>query len=370
MVTNSSAYGLTVGSYQAEFIEISTTGRKAVDPDRAESERLRARFTLAIDGVEWFKRLYSTYAGHKLPAISVMRDYLRDAGLATEFIDECVATFVVNCKFLGLLREIAGAERLLTIEHVLEEIPAGRDVHAVSKTIADDVAVKVGEPWANKCFYITPIGEEGSEERKHADLFMTSLIEPAISALGLTVVRADQIGEPGMITTQVFEHLKRCRLAIADMSHRNANVFYEMAVRHAARLPVIQLIRRADRLPFDLNQVRTVVVDTTDIYSLVPKLDVYRSEIQTQARAALEDPAGVSNPITFSTPTSLSDSHLIAASLSCPISSGSGPARARRYSAISFWRTSSGVRAAAAEKRTRGNVAWRAAVARGRAASV
>jgi hypothetical protein len=39
-------------------------------------------------------------------------------------------------------------------------------------------------------------------------------VQPALEELGLTVVRADQIGEPGMITTQVLEYLKRSRLAI------------------------------------------------------------------------------------------------------------------------------------------------------------
>jgi hypothetical protein len=56
--------------------------------------------------------------------------------------------------------------------------------------------------------------------------------------------------------------------------------------------------RAADRIPFDLNQSRTVVIDTTDTYSLVPRLDSYRSEIASQVRRALESPDSVDNPIT------------------------------------------------------------------------
>ena len=88
-------------------------------------------------------------------------------------------------------------------------------------------------------------------------------------------------------------------MAIADLSYLNPNVFYEVALRHALRLPVVQLIRKADRLPFDVNQSRTLVFDTTDIYSLVPKLQTYRSEIATQARKALEDPESVGNPVSI-----------------------------------------------------------------------
>jgi hypothetical protein len=126
---------------------------------------------------------------------------------------------------------------------------------------------------------------------------MSSLVQPALEELGLTVIRADGIGEPGMITSQILEYLKRSRLAIADLSYLNPNVFYEVALRHALRLPVVQIIRKADRLPFDVNQARTLVFDTSDIYSLVPKLQTYRAEIATQARKALEDPESVGNPV-------------------------------------------------------------------------
>ncbi len=111
------------------------------------------------------------------------------------------------------------------------------------------------------------------------------------------MIRADQIGEPGMITTQVLECLKNAKLAIADLSYLNPNVFYEVALRHALRLPVVQLIRKADKLPFDVNQSRTLVFDTSDIYSLVPKLQTYRAEIANQARKALDDPESVGNPV-------------------------------------------------------------------------
>lgn len=119
-----------------------------------------------------------------------------------------------------------------------------------------------------------------------------------MEAFQLKVIRADAIDKPGTITRQVIEYLLKSRLVIADLSFHNPNVFYELALRHAVRLPVVQLIRTVDRLPFDLNQVRTVKIDTTDIYSLVPKIDTYRSEIANQVRRALENPDSVDNPIT------------------------------------------------------------------------
>jgi hypothetical protein len=64
------------------------------------------------------------------------------------------------------------------------------------------------------------------------------------------------------------------------------------------RKPIVQLIRFADRIPFDLQQFRTIVIDTTNIYTLVPRLDTYRTEIASQIRVALESPAEAGNPLT------------------------------------------------------------------------
>jgi hypothetical protein len=134
--------------------------------------------------------------------------------------------------------------------------------------------------------------------RKHSDLFLGSIVEPAVEPFKLNVIRADAIDKPGVITKQIIEYLLRSRLVIVDLSHHNPNVFYELAIRHMMRLPVVQIIRLADKVPFDINQMRTVIIDDSDIYSLVPKTESYRSEIATQIRRALDDPDSVDNPIT------------------------------------------------------------------------
>lgn len=305
MITNSGKYGVTSGSYASEFLELTPTGNMAVNPTTPEGDRRKAAFSLAIEGIAPFKVLYEHYKGKRLPEREIIKDVLRDSGTQAPDLDECVDTFIVNAKYLGLLRTIGGAETLITIEQVMEEIPRSisqqpRSSQSITPlVIAQKSAPSISADWQNICFYITPIGSEDSVERKHADLFMSSLVQPALEELGLSVVRADQIGEPGMITTQVLEYLKRSRLAIADLSYLNPNVFYEVALRHALRLPVVQLIRKADRLPFDVNQSRTLVFDTSDIYSLIPKLQTYRAEIASQARKALDDPESVGNPVSI-----------------------------------------------------------------------
>jgi len=129
--------------------------------------------------------------------------------------------------------------------------------------------------------------------------FWGNIVEPALSTFNLTVIRADGIDKPGIITRQVIEHLIRARLVIADLSFHNPNVFYELALRHAMRLPIVQIIRAGERIPFDVHQMRTVVVDNRDIYSLVPKIETYRAEIANQVRRALEAEAEIDTPISI-----------------------------------------------------------------------
>jgi hypothetical protein len=97
----------------------------------------------------------------------------------------------------------------------------------------------------------------------------------------------------------VIEHVLKSRLVIADLSFHNPNVFYELCLRHVCRLPTVQIIRKADRIPFDLDQFRTIPVDNTGIYTLLPQLETYKSEIATQVRQVLENPDAVDNPISI-----------------------------------------------------------------------
>jgi len=311
MITNSGKYGLTTGSYNAEWLELTDLGKLASNPSAHPRPKLKARITLAVESIPPFDFLYNEYKGKKLPTHEVLKDVLIEGNFGIEDLAECIDLFIVNIKFLGMLQTFAGSETLIPIEQVLDELSdkgdesgseaIDRGIDITSLASLADTSEKVTLPkinWSKTCFVISPIGEEGSEHRKHADLFLGSLIEPALREFGLNVVRADAIGGAGMTTSQIIEYLLRARLAIVDLSFHNPNAFYEMAIRHASKLPIVQISRKLDRLPFDVNQVRTVVIDTTDIYSLVPKLETHRSEIATQVRAALAESGNAANPLT------------------------------------------------------------------------
>jgi len=117
------------------------------------------------------------------------------------------------------------------------------------------------------CFVVSPIGDPSSEIRRRADQLTKFLINPVL-ADKYEVIRADYITVPGSINRQVFDHLLKSELVVADLTGHNPNVFYELAVRHAAAKPFIQVIDVKDRIPFDVSDQRTIKFDIHDLDSV------------------------------------------------------------------------------------------------------
>ena len=115
------------------------------------------------------------------------------------------------------------------------------------------------------CFVIAPIGEENSEIRKRSDQVLNHIIKPAAESCGFKVERGDEIPESGLITSQIINRVIESPLVIADLTGSNANVFYELAVRHAAQKPLVQIIQKGDSLPFNVEGMRTIPVDHKDL---------------------------------------------------------------------------------------------------------
>lgn len=143
------------------------------------------------------------------------------------------------------------------------------------------------------CFVIAPIGDDGSEVRRRSDQVLKHIITPAAKECGYETIRADTISEPGMITSQVIQHLVEDPLVIADLTGRNPNVFYELAVRHAIKKPCVQVIQIGEPIPFDVAQSRTIQVDHHDLDSVAR----CRDELVKQIRAVEKNPSDVDTPI-------------------------------------------------------------------------
>jgi hypothetical protein len=118
-----------------------------------------------------------------------------------------------------------------------------------------------GEPTADDagrpplCFVAMPFGvkPDGRGGSVDFDAVYEQLLAPAIRAARLEPLRADQELVGGIVHKPMFERLVLADYAIADLTTANANVYYELGVRHAVR-PFSTVLVSADvaRAPFDL----------------------------------------------------------------------------------------------------------------------
>ena len=146
------------------------------------------------------------------------------------------------------------------------------------------------------CFIIAPIGDPDSDTRKRSDQILKHVLTPAVRQCGYAALRADQISEPGIITSQVIQHIVDDPLVLADLTERNPNVFYELAIRHAIRKPLVQIIRKGDPIPFDVAGTRTIHVDHHDLDSV----EQAKSEIIRQVEYLHANQSDIETPISVS----------------------------------------------------------------------
>jgi hypothetical protein len=144
-----------------------------------------------------------------------------------------------------------------------------------------------------KCFVISPIGEEGTEIRRRSDQVLKHIIKPVAKECGYDTVRADEISEPGIITSQIIEKLLQDDLVIADLTGMNPNVYYELAVRHAVRKPVVQIVHYDQEIPFDVSQTRTIRFDYQNLDSVAS----CKEQLSKQIKTVEKDPSKVDSPI-------------------------------------------------------------------------
>ncbi|MBI5471567.1 MAG: DUF4071 domain-containing protein [Ignavibacteriae bacterium] len=117
------------------------------------------------------------------------------------------------------------------------------------------------------CFVLMPFGKkpDAAGVLIDFDAVYRELIAPAILDADLQPLRADEELTGGIIHKPMFERLILCDYAIADLTTVNANVFYELGIRHAVRpQTTILLFSDKSRLPFDVALLRAMPYGIND----------------------------------------------------------------------------------------------------------
>ena len=142
------------------------------------------------------------------------------------------------------------------------------------------------------CFVIMPYGVKKDSDGKKIDFdwVYRELIEKAVAKIdGLECLRCIDIEQAGSLHKAMLSHIVNDRIAIVDSSTHNANVFYELGLRHALKKSGTILIhRKGTDWPFNIQGLNSIEYTPTPD-GLAPA----RKRIRTFIENALQDPEHV-----------------------------------------------------------------------------
>ncbi len=105
-------------------------------------------------------------------------------------------------------------------------------------------------------------------------------IRKAVMKAGLKCIRSDKVFDTRAIIWDIWDHIRKCRVCVADISNRNPNVFYELGLGHALPKRVILVSRelnRDEKPVFDVNYVRTIFYRRSSAGLTRLQSDVYKT---------------------------------------------------------------------------------------------
>ncbi len=104
-------------------------------------------------------------------------------------------------------------------------------------------------PEVNLCFVLMPF--KPSFER-----LFNEKIKPTVHSCGFKCIKANDLYSPTPIIEDIWIHIFKSQVIIADVTNRNPNVFYEMGIAHTIGKPVIIITQDKTDIPFDVSQYR------------------------------------------------------------------------------------------------------------------
>lgn len=137
-----------------------------------------------------------------------------------------------------------------------------------------------------------PIGSKEDYE-KYKGIYEHLIKKPVEGAgLELNCIRADEVSESGAIIKDIVKRLYEADIVIADLSTLNANVCYELGVRHTLKGGTIMITDDIKTIPFDLKTYR-VLQYSRDIV----EAEDFKQNLKKFLIAVLEDPRSKDNPV-------------------------------------------------------------------------
>src|SRR5438874_11975048 len=151
------------------------------------------------------------------------------------------------------------------------------------------------------CFVDMPFGQKPDLKSGVVvdfDQIYNEAIKPAIEGCGLEALRGDQEQTGGIIHNAMFARLLLSEFVVSDLTLANANVFYELGIRHAAKpFTTVPILANVSALPFDVALVRAVPYQLENGKLTETSAQQLRTELAKRLRAAIDGVAANDSPL-------------------------------------------------------------------------
>jgi hypothetical protein len=268
-------YGLVSGAGSKAIISLEKIGHDIVAP--SSPQQRQAALRQAFHNVESFKKVDDFYKGKRIPEDEYFLNTLtRDFGIARDRVEKFAEIFSANLQFLRSFDVNTEAEPRPTVAEVEA---GGSQPEGLTRTTRPLKEPRVRQ-FLDTCFVMMPFGQW--YDRYYQDIYI-----PAIRDAGFEPVRADELFSTGSVVEQIWEQIEKSKVLLAELTDKNANVFYELGLAHAACKPVVFTSGHVDDVPFDLRHLRVIVYETRE-----PQwADKLQRLITDYLRNAAKDPA-------------------------------------------------------------------------------
>lgn len=275
--TTSGEFRLETSSAKKYGFLVSDGGKLAVT-DRAkralrpqnETDELSAIREAVLDAPE-ISDVYNYYRGEYLPDMGFFANALTERfKIPADKVSDFEEVLTDSLNVAQLIDDSGGRPKLIDIgREEITRTPSAQGSSAIRK------AAHVAPSLDSSCFVMQPFTAP-------YDGYYETLFKPAIQQAGLRPVRADdEIFGSGKIMDQVWRGIRDAKILIAELTTRNANVYYELGLAHALGKPVVLVAADGEGVPFDVHHIRVIYYDIADPFWGQKLIDKIAENIQS-----------------------------------------------------------------------------------------
>jgi hypothetical protein len=243
LLKSGALYGITSGSGAAATVSLEKLGEDIVSP--GSSEQRQKALLAAFRNVTDFSAVETFYKGKKIPEDEFFENTLiRQFNIPRDRVQTFSKVFLANLSFLKAFR--------VSDAHQEPEGPPSQKI--IDASMSTPGRIEGIREFLDTCFVMMPFGE-------WYDIYYKDIYIPAIKEAGFEPVRADELFSSGSVVEQIWEQIDKAKVLLADLTGKNANVFYELGLAHADRKPVVFTSGVLEDVPFDLRHLRVIIYD-------------------------------------------------------------------------------------------------------------